>query len=353
VNFWSWGKYALCITGTAAMLAGCGGGSSSALAPTGAANPASMQSPLAHMQGTLGTAHSAGVTVRPDRGPSWMSPASSSSDLLYISDAGTNDVYVYSYPDLKLTGTLTGFHEPQGECSDANGDVYITNTDKRTIIEYAHGSSKRSKLLRDDGGYPLGCAIDPTTGNLAVTNIYDQPGPGEVVIYKNAIGKPKTYYISSEYFYYFDAYDSSGNLYVSGRGPKGGTFELSMLPSGGSSLEAMTLNGGTIYFPGTVAWVGGSLILGDQSCNDANTSCLYEASVSGTTATITGSTSLTDSCDVVEAWVTSSIVAAGNYNYCGSSSNVDLWAFPAGGAPTKTASGVTEPIGATISSAGS
>ena len=348
----SWGKYAVCITGTAVMLAGCGG-SPSALAPTSAASLSSIQSPLARMQSTLGAARITGATVHADLGRSWMAPGSASSQLLYVSDAGTNDVYVYSYPGLKLTGTLTGFHEPQGECTDAKGNVYITNTDKRTIVEYAHGNSKRLRLLRDDAGYPLGCAIDPTTGDLAVTNIYNQPGPGEVAIYTNATGKPKAYAIQSEYFYYFDAYDSSGNLYVSGRGPHGGTFALSMLPSGGTALQAMTVSGGTIYFPGTVAWVGSSLVLGDQACNDANTSCLYEASVSGTTATITGTTRLTDSCDVVEAWVSSSVVAAGNYNYCGSSSNVDLWAFPAGGAPSKSVSGVTEPIGATISSTGS
>src|SRR5580692_2579193 len=57
-------------------------------------------------------------TQRLDHGKSWMSPSAKKSALLYVSDAGSGDVYVYSYPKGKLTGTLTGFNFPEGECAD-------------------------------------------------------------------------------------------------------------------------------------------------------------------------------------------------------------------------------------------
>jgi hypothetical protein len=46
-----------------------------------------------------------------------MSPDTKNDDLLYVADAGTNNVYLYSWPANKLKGTLTYPTPPQASCS--------------------------------------------------------------------------------------------------------------------------------------------------------------------------------------------------------------------------------------------
>jgi hypothetical protein len=279
-----------------------------------------------------------------------MSPsAMTSKALLYISDAGTFEVHAYAFPSLKLMGTLTGFSRPQGECSDKDGDVWITNTNGQNVLEYAHGGTSAIADLADPAGYPVGCAVDPSTGDLAVTNLYDISGSGEVLVYKNARGTPRPYSNHALHYCYFDAYDDKGTLYVSGSSVSG-AYLLTVHTPGGRSLSRITLTGGAIYFPGGVAWDGSSLVLGDQKCRNHDASCLYRATVSGATAHITGMTALTNACDVAQAAIAGKLVAGGDYEYCGARhSSVDLWRYPAGGAPLKRITKVETPVGATIS----
>lgn len=60
------------------------------------------------------------------RHASWIKPGSSSGTLIYVSSR-SGSVYEYSYPDGTLVGTLTGFDVPMGLCSDADGNVWITD----------------------------------------------------------------------------------------------------------------------------------------------------------------------------------------------------------------------------------
>jgi len=85
------------------------------------------------------------LLAHPDVRPSWMTPDAKLRELLYVSDDATYDVYVFSYPQGKLVGTLTGFAAPGSLCSDAQGDVFIPNVLTSTIVEYAHGSRARSQ----------------------------------------------------------------------------------------------------------------------------------------------------------------------------------------------------------------
>jgi len=130
--------------------------------------------------------------AHPDSGRSWMAPGAETQDLLYISDEGTNDVYVYSWPQLKLVGTLTGFSYPQGECVDTKGDVFVVNGRAQSqVVEFLHGGTKPIATLSDNySNHPSGCAVDPTTENLAVTNLETgNKGDGNVIIYKKARGE--------------------------------------------------------------------------------------------------------------------------------------------------------------------
>lgn len=126
---------------------------------------------------------------------------SRASDLLYISDDGTDDVYAYSYPHIELKGPLTGFVRPHGECVDNAGEVFIADNGASNIIEYAHGGTSPIAVLSDPGYVPSACSVDPTSGNLAVTNVETPSGgQGTVVIYKHATGRPKAYYPDPEIF---------------------------------------------------------------------------------------------------------------------------------------------------------
>jgi hypothetical protein len=322
--------------GAVALLAACSGTSS---VPPDGGSPA-----------TLAVAVHATATKLPVARASWMSPSvTTAKALLYVSDAGTFEVHVYAFPSLKLMGTLTGFNRPQGECSDKAGDVWITNTNGSTIVEYAHGGTNVIADLADPTGYPVGCAVDSSSGDLAVTNLYDISGSGEVLVYKNARGTPRPYTNLTLHYCYFDAYDDKGNLYVSGSSTGGG-YRLALLRPGSRSLTRIALTGGTIYFPGTVAWDGSSLVLGDQRCANSDASCLYRASVSGATAHITGTTLLKNACDVAQASIADNQVAGGDYEYCGARrSSVDRWPYPGGGAPSARFPGLETPVGTALS----
>lgn len=286
-------------------------------------------------------------------GASWMMPqARSSKSLLYISDLGNFDVRVYAYPSLKPVGKLTGFDQPQGECADTSGNVWIANTEGMQMREYAHGGTTSIAKLDDALGYPAGCAIDPRSGDLAVTNIQNFSGAAAVLVYKHARGTPAVYGNKTLYAYYFAGYDPSGNLYVSGTDSQH-IFALGVLPHGARAIALVTLSGGTVYFPGTVAWSGSKLVLGDQRCKNSATSCLYSLAVTGKTARVVGRTRLGGACDVAQAWVGTSRVAGGDYASCSrQGSSADLWPYPAGGKPTARATGLRQPVGAVVSVGG-
>jgi hypothetical protein len=111
-----------------------------------------------------------------DRSTSWMLPDARGEDLMYVS--GNDAVTVYTYPGDKLVGKLDGFRFASGQCVDKKQNVYITSIGDGRVYEYAHGGKRRIKTLVSPNAF--GCSIDPTTGNLAVTNL-DGRGVGATV----------------------------------------------------------------------------------------------------------------------------------------------------------------------------
>ncbi|MGC1379978.1 MAG: hypothetical protein WA814_03000 [Candidatus Baltobacteraceae bacterium] len=172
------------------------------------------------------------------RAGSWMLPGASSGELLYIVGDG-GQIWVVSYPEGKLVGTLTNVEYPMGVCSDANGNVFVTAYHTEDVLEFAHGGTTPIAKLGDYGYYPNGCAVDPKTGNLAVanTNSMDDTG-GNVAIYAGAQGKP-TYY-TGQYFngFYWCAYDNLGNLLVDGWGGYG----YAEMPAGSQTLNEFDMS---------------------------------------------------------------------------------------------------------------
>jgi hypothetical protein len=104
-----------------------------------------------------------------------LSPGDSTRALLYVIDSGTNEVSTFAWPKPKNpTGTLLGFSEPQGGCSDAKGNAYVSNTGDSDVLGFA--GTKNIDTLNDAGQYPVGCAYDWKYGNMAVANIASTSG---------------------------------------------------------------------------------------------------------------------------------------------------------------------------------
>ncbi len=325
----TWG--ALGVAVAAALLAGCGNG----------ASRAGLGSSLPAMQSTSQFTFGRPQSVHSDHSRSRMAPDAQAQNLLYVSDVGTNDVYAYSYPKLRLKGTLTGFATPSGECVDSAGNVFITNFGTQQIFEYAHGGTNPIATLSDSGYYPSGCSVDPTTGNLAVTNYSNSDTtPGNVAIYTGAQGTPAAYYTDAiMYEMFLCSYDPKGNLFVDGVQFGNDAFVLAELPHSAASLEDLFLNQSIGGVSG-IQWDGTHLTIGDSSVGT-----IYHFKVKGVYATQVGSTPLGPTPVLDQFAIQGSKVVA---SYGG---GAGLWDYPSGGSPIKIVENGSfqEPFGSTIS----
>jgi hypothetical protein len=275
------------------------------------------------------------------RTQSWIDPAAKKQSLLYVSSVLANDVYVYSYKTQQLVGTLTGFSTPYGICADKAGNVWIVNDGAQQVVEYAHGGTSPILTLSDPGEYPEGCAVDPASGNLAVTNFYSASGAGSVSIYAGAQGSPQIYSDPSMENYRFCGYDSHGNLFVDGVNSSS-AFVLAELPAGGNSFTNVNFTQ-KIEWPGGVQWDGKHIAVGDT-----DTSTIYRTNAEGKVA---GSTQLSGANYVNQFWIVSGAEKRKAATVVAPSQDggvVGIYKYPAGGSPSATIS-VQEPFGAAVS----
>jgi hypothetical protein len=354
------GSYALGICVAVAMLAGCGGGSQSQLAPSAPFQQRSAQSRLGQLAGgvinTAGDLPGAGIVpmrYRPNAGRSWMSPdAAKTKDLLYVSNLDSNTVNVYSYPNDKPMGTLTAdFSGPDGICVDTKNDIWVVNNSPTgsipySVVEYKHGGKTPIATLSGIV-FAVECSVDPTTGNLAVTNYgYGSAGGGSVSIFAHAKGTPKVYTDSEIAHFNFCGYDPKGNLYADGTDASQTVFYFAELPKGQKTFKNITLTGGSIYYPGIVQWDGKYVAVGDQMAGGAsNEAAIYQTTGAG--GKIVHETPLdSGGGDIVEAWIQGSTVIGPN----ASTNDVGFYKYPAGGKPTKILKkGFSAPQGSAIS----
>jgi hypothetical protein len=278
---------------------------------------------------------------------SWMNSHAKSGDLMYVSNtvgggSGTARVTVYSLPSMKLVGTLTGFKDPQGECVDKAGDVYVTDITLDEVFEYAHGGTSPIKTLSDASGAPVGCAVNPLTGDLAVSNFYDFSGSGGILIYPGGSGNPTQYDNPNIYYYYLPCYDNKGDLFVVGLNGGFRSPTLAELSTASDSFTTITLNQ-SIGDPGDVQWHGKYLAVGDQSVNE-----IYQFKIAGSSGKLKGTTDLGDAEDVFQFWIVGNeVIGADNEG-----DDVGFWPYPAGGSPIKTLNtDVSFPEGVTLSKA--
>ena len=288
----------------AAILAGCGG-SQSALGTPGAL----------------------------PRSSSWVARQAKGGDLLYISDLGANAVDVYTYPQAKAVGKLTGFGDVATLCANRAGDIFVVDGDG-PIDVYAHGGASPIRTLQDSG-LPNGCSVDPVTGDLAVTNessyLY-----GTIAIYKNAQGNARKYFNDKVDATFFCGYDKNGNLFMDGWNRSGVVIFLE-LPKGSKTIRIMNL-GRSVKNPGGVQWDGKYIALSDQGAG-----LIYRTNSDGTVAQ---TVKLHDGDDVDQFAIQNSVLVGPN---AASNGTVPFWHYPAGGSPIMAIKGSIYPIGATVS----
>lgn len=292
------GRYALNSCAAAALLAGCGGSQPPIAAP-----------------GTM--PQSGAIAQHADRSGSWMLPEAKSADLLYV--ATGDNVYVLSYPHGKLVGNLGIVGN--NLCSDKQGDVFIPSGDYE-VLEYAHGGTSPIQTLHS-GDIPLGCAVDPTTGNLAVTN--EASGAGEVAIFPNAKGTSTWYRDPDIYTYGLCGYDNKGNLFVDGNGTGNYVAEL---PNGSSTFRNHALNGSFDVF-GSIQWDGKHITLSNPT-----TAQVYRLKFANLSFKVVGTTQIngwqnSDSghWPYIQTWLKgSSFIAQSS-----SLAELGLWRYPQGG----------------------
>jgi hypothetical protein len=254
--------------------------------------------------------------------------------LVYITDSGTSELNLYSYPSFKLYKTLTLPGAPA--CADAAGDVWFIQGQE--LVEYAHGGTTPVRALQDPGEYPVSCAVSSKTGTLAVANIIStSDGPGSISLYRHAKGTPTI--VQGTGRFYFITYDDRDNIFGDGENNES-QFALFELPNKSVKIESIALKGATIEFPGDVQYEGNVLNIGDQ-----DGAVIYESRVKGSTATVTGHTSLTGAIDVVSYAIYKNRVICPDAG----SAEVEVYAYPKGGDPVKVVAGLSEPTGVVVS----
>jgi len=280
-------RYIISISAAAALLAGCATLRQAQGDIVGSGGP-SMMIPQARS-----------IAPRLDGERSWMLPEAKSDHLLYITNS--TKVEVYSYPRGAPVGEITDLTSPYGDCTDKKGNVYITDLSAGTVTEYAHGGTQPIRTLSVPGNGAFECAVDPKSGDLAVTSEGSNGSGvgGDVAIFRNATGTPQVFTSSSFLNYEYCAYDKRGNLFVDGTYPRGYNLPiLAELPRGASSLTIVNVD----YEPGWIAgvqWAGKYLAYG-QGVKPK----ILQFAVNGSSATEVGATPLTDAY-----WLTQFIIA--------------------------------------------
>jgi hypothetical protein len=275
-------------------------------------------------------------------------PDVSHDELLYVTDAHDDYVYMISLPSGKLVGKLTGFNQPAGDCVDAAGDVFIVDSHHSEIREYKHGAKSAFNVLNDHPYVPVGCSVDRMTGNLAVANCCGETQMGSVALYTDARGKAKYYEDSSVEIYSYCAYDARGDLFVDGISRTKAQFILLEIPSRRDGFTTITLKP---RIPGDVSpplfWDGSDLAIASP-----HSGAIDRFEVTGNTASRVHVTKLGSANGIYGSfWITADGATRTLYAPIveNSVASVGVYRYPQGGKPIADFYDVVSPFGATVS----
>lgn len=279
----------------------------------------------------------------PSLGSTMRNAGKSGGALLYVSDMASGSVSFYSYPGLVLKGKISNFRRPGPLCTDARtGDVWVVSGfNSYKLSEFAHGAIKPTRSLKYEPFDVLleGCAVNPTNGDLAVTQVSEYDDPAVLAVFRDGTGKPISYASRNIFYYDFVGYDSEGDAFVDGGGFTEGTA-LDELPSGGKKLLNVTPRhwalrppfAGGVQYDGTDVAVGGLKHGRVFRISDRE---------------VVGTSELFGTCQVRQFAIDDNVLIAPNA--CHSHGEVLFYHYPGGGNPTAKLSGFREPYAVTIS----
>ena len=262
-------------------------------------------------------------------------------DLLYVSSSNGSKgaVTVYRFWEQLFFNTLTGFVEPRGECVNASGDVFVTDSSLGKIFEYAHGGSSAIATLSDAGYAPYACSVDAKTGRLAVANFQTKGGSaGNVAIYAHAAGKPIFFNANlSSHGPLTCGFDAAGNLLIATEYGTGSyeTAVFAMLyfqTKAFKQIKISRIAQKQYQYVTNVQWDGKYWAVTDNG-NVERYTIARDATVGyvGTTNLLDNSTAAT------QVWIWHTSVNKGpqaNQALAAEAMGVNYWKYPAGGQPT-------------------
>lgn len=295
----------------AAMLPGCGGSS------------------------TFGVMPAAGGATAPQ--------TTSGGDLLYVAnETAAKGVTILDYPTGTYVATITNIGAPQGICSDSSGNVWVAVRGPRRfyLYEFAHGGTTPIKMLYVPKG-AYGCAVDPTTGDLATWTPF-AGSAGQVDVFA-AAKKAKPIVYQTDFEPTAGAYDDQGNFFADGI-VNSGDFIFKELARGSKSFTTVRLSKPAAN-PGSVQWDGKYIVVGVGFISDPP--MLYRVRVADYIGTVVGRVGL-DRLDAPAQFA----IADGNVvarEGESASGRLGLYDYPAGGKRLAIFSGFYKPRGMTVS----
>ncbi|MGB8964345.1 MAG: hypothetical protein WCB99_01775 [Candidatus Cybelea sp.] len=336
MNISSLAKYAIGLTTAGAMLAACSSGGSTMSPTTGSGfntDAAHLGTPMIH--GVLITAEHPNLNgaIAPDKKKHHKKKKPDE----YMSNFYGGDLLEFDYPKADASiGTVSNLTDPQGECTGVTsgigkGSFWVVESGTDTVDQFKLGGTSPVASLSVTAGEPAGCAIDPKTGNLAVSVL----STGAVIVFAGAKGSG-TSFSSGLVEAYFVGYDNKGNLFVDGKNSSS-EFGMAELASGAKSFTPIAPSN-SITFPGGVQFDGKFVTVNDQENH-----VIDQYTISGSKATLAGSVSLSGSGDCVQTWIGKGDV------FCADATNEDgeVYKYPAGGSAIATLTGSFDlPIGA-------
>lgn len=266
-------------------------------------------------------------------------PASGSrGDLVYAVTA--KGIVVLTYPNWSIAARIRGFRSWYSICSDPNNGNVFALTGTNEIDEYAHGGTTPIATFSLPSGYPNACAVDPTTGNLAVvaggvpTELSDS-----VFIYPQAQGTPAVYSDKRLPGLVSPAYDGSGNLFI-GAQDRFRAFRLAELKAGHNDFLEIKVNGAHNVYPHQLQWDGNYLVFLNTNGAGYGTT-VNQVTLNGRIGTIVRTFLLTHCQDDQFSIFRGSLLdfyypPKQRDNYA-----VAAWPYPAGGKPSSRHYGIT------------
>ena len=331
-----------CTLTAAVMLAGCSGGGSqgptnipsSMNAGSGAQSMSRHGSPS--LAGTLTAAHPGAILTRhnpiPDKG---------GKGDVYVSDYGANVLYGYkSSGGSPIFTASSGISGPQGLAATKT-NVYVANTNDSQNLVYTPPSTTATSTITDTGFYPAGVAVNKKGTNIWVSNICSAPSctMGNLEEYSKSGALLQSITCSDLYRYYFVAVDKKGNVAVDGE-DESGLPHVDLVPAGSTSCTALTAI--SIEFPGGVQFTDkGDLGVDDQEGLTVTTWTAPGFTSKSSTTTLGGGISDPVTFAFVKRDPSLWTANAG-------SGDATEFAYPAGGSPSTTITGIEEPIGVAV-----